>query len=283
MIKNSRSTIYLLYLLNRMLFKEKYTALPGTTLNEKLGVCSEIRTCANESDYPTPKYFAIGVGGEDVISNGSTYSFSKHTVVDAAPFDMVPFIMVPIDEDIPEDKQMGYRLKKIEIVNNRQYYCYYLKVFSNNPDTRDIFFKLTPTVVDGIISNIMSIFDTGTASALNPVPNDIDVTKCDIMDIHTIAYFTKVPFILTVNELKYLSDAISIKYPKKNKRFTDVSICGGEDIILPNGRVEAAVVQVYTHFTMDMLTSLENANNTQDFIRYMDMGGLEPYPLLSNE
>lgn len=109
-----------------------YLGLPITykeksTLNEHLSILSNTRPEADAK--PEARYLCVGNGGHVVTAsdNLATPIPIKHNPTDAAPYNIIPLVLRPVDKDLGDDVRARYALRRIEEHGGRRYWAYYLK------------------------------------------------------------------------------------------------------------------------------------------------------------
>jgi len=112
MIKSSTRTMYGMKIQMATLTGRPYVILPNTTLNEVFN-----QPNMKLSEYPIIKYFAIGVGGSDLITGNSGFNRNKHTAIDYKLHNQIPFVMRTLDKDLSPNEQLNYRFRIIEIID----------------------------------------------------------------------------------------------------------------------------------------------------------------------
>ena len=117
MIINAQRTLYNVDLYLNIMLRKDYKIIANTSLNEKFDILSKVPVPAGV--YPTLQYWAIGTGGNNVIGNTTGFIYSEHTPLDGALFNHVPFIMRPVTDDLTALEKSKYRMRKLEIVNDR--------------------------------------------------------------------------------------------------------------------------------------------------------------------
>jgi len=245
MIINSQRTLYGLQLQMHMLLHKDYTPLTNTTLNEKFDILKSEEIA--EGEYPKLDYIAIGIGGTEIIDN-SDYKFSKHKAIDAALFEHVPFVMRELDNDLLPSDRVKYRFRKIEIFDNTEYACYYLKKFER------VIMQDGLYVIDTQDNqSILKFMDTDRSDLLNPVPRLVK----DYLDISKNSYTAntaKIEFSLYIDELAALDTVMNIRYGE-SKNLTEIALCSGIDTEIDGGdNMEAANVIVNYFVGIDINT-----------------------------
>jgi len=269
MIKNSQRTIYGLELQMSQILGTPYVLLPNTTLNEKFTINEGY--VIPDGVYPTIKYFTIGNGGRDYLTNVNLYSYSKHQPIDAGLFAEIPFVIRTVSNDLLPTEQANYRFKRLEIINGIEYYCYYLKVIDPNL-TRSGLYQVD--VINGTAK--LSRFSTNTPTLLNPTPRDPNVGILNITQTSYVSKVAKVKFELTTTELADIRDAMVIKYGVATP-IAEIGVCSGIDTV-NNGVTEASAVQIMYHFEVDLDTTILTADGT-NLIRSLEIAGMEPIVL----
>lgn len=268
MIIASQRTCYASLLQLAMLTGKEYIPIDNTTLNEKFGVSPGIRA----NTYPTLKYYTIGVGGDDVITGNSGYSYSTHMPTDAALFKHVPFVLVPVNKDISKDEQAKYRFKVKELINGTQYYAYYLKLIPNI-NYKNSMYKAFKSGKD---SGLLTLLDTNSDKFLNPVPKSRVVGVENYNTSEYVATNVKLEFSLFNEEISNLRNAIDIKYGDKY-RLTEIGVCFGTDKII-NGVTTALDVQIAYHVHVDFDMAMY-MNNNYNILRAIEIGSMEQLKL----
>ena len=163
MVKNASRTIYGTHLQLCEMMGYPYNVKANTTLNEKFGIGTEIGL--SKGQYPTLQYLVIGNGDSSLIDNATGYSFNTHSAVDAALFNHIPFVIREKYDDIDVEQRLRYRLRKLQVINNVEYYCYYAKKIEE-VKYKDSFFK----VVKLGQNDILSLLNPNDEAFLTPEP-----------------------------------------------------------------------------------------------------------------
>jgi len=268
MIKNSQRTIYGMSLQMHALTGKPYKVLPNTTLNEKFNINKGVLNEDNE--YPTLKYYTIGVGGSGILDTVDGYNYSKHRATDAALFEHLPFVVRRTDNDLLPQEQVRYRFKMKKIINNIEYYCYYLRVIENE-SIKDEFHEIN--MVNGV--PVLSLFDTNTDKLLSPTPKENTVMYSNTDDVKYITKVTKIPFIMLKTDLLEVQNAINVLYGYgTTKALTEIGVCTGIDKTI-DGILDATVVQIAFHYEVDVDTASTLAAE-KELIRSIEIAGMEP-------
>lgn len=276
MIINSQRTIYGLDLQMSKMLNRGYKIRSNTTLNEKFDINANTKLA--DGVYPSVNYYAIGVGGKGniVINNEdpalnaiNRYNISKHSPVDAALFEHIPFVMRPLNSDLLENERANYRFRKTITVNGDVYVAYYLKVIDHSYTIQDIYMV---NVADEVSK--LSKFNSNDSSLLNPTPRDV---SSDLLSVNTAKYITnaaKLNFSLTTTELVEITNVLKLLYNDENKSITEIGVCTGVDVET-DGQTLATNVQIAYHLEIDIVSQLE-LNNNSEIHRSIEIGGTEP-------
>lgn len=207
MAQNTKKTINftLLEILRSMAIP--FNVMSFSTLNEKyqLGNITPPST-----GYPTLKYLAIGRGGHRNVIGGNSsglVDILEHSVTDAALFEQIPFVLVPITDDISNLERAKYRIRKLETHNGIQYFAYYLKVIPEN--------SITPEIRVIELSNGVKISDVpyiASASSLAPTPVDLSNTVVNTVEGRHIVVQSKINIQLDAADIIAINDAITTIY-----------------------------------------------------------------------
>ena len=141
-----------------------------STLNEKYtsSVTAEavLNTPPTSGGYPITQYLIIGNGGTSNVigaGNNTLVNMLEHNVTDAVLFSMIPWIVVPVNNDISPTVQANYRLRVIITVNSVQYIAYYVKV-------------LTGVSSIAVQEQIVTLSNGTVTSTVNYTPNPSSMT-----------------------------------------------------------------------------------------------------------
>jgi hypothetical protein len=265
MVLAAQRTIFGLDLDMAVRFRDNYLPKSNTTLNEKFNLNT---TADLPVGFPKVKYYAIGVGGSDIITGVNGYTYSQHNPSDAALFQHIPFVMRLTTNDLDDREKLKYRFRIIKNFNNTNYVCYYLKMIPNI-DYRDPFYKIESNAGN----NTLSIFSTDTDTLLNPIPVDRNIT---LQDTETSTYLTKlakIEFSLDSDDLNELSSVYQI-LGLSTKTLTEIGVCMGWDSTI-NNVTEAVGVQIAYHITVniDIATTMSSG---MGILRAIEIGGSEP-------
>lgn len=261
-IISTNSTIYWLDVLLSMSIKKEHIYHSNTTLNEYLSINTEEVT---DSDvYPHLQYYAIGIGGEAIITDGE-FRYNDHSGTDAILRNMIPFVIKPIDQDLTEVESAKYRFRKEIVIGGVSYIAYYLKVIETIK-ARDNFLKIS---TDENNKSSLSIFNTKDEKLLSPTAID---KKTIIENNKTSTFVTKMIqflFSLSISELEELSNVFTL-LGKTETHITEIAICSGID------KTEACKVQV-AYFAEANINLASKILTESPLNIYLEVGSSEPY------
>lgn len=261
MVVSSQRTLYNIDLQLRQTSGIPYKLMPNTTLNERFNI--EPNYNFGENEYPSLKYFTIGVGGDDVLDGSIGYPVSKHSPVDASLFKPIPFVMRKVSEDLTESERINYRFRKQEYINGENYICYYLKLITGF-NIRDEFYKIN--TING--NSTLGLFSLDSINPLFPVPRERGI-EYDTYDTMTdLAHKLDIEFTLLPNEVNDLKKVLEI-HKIDNTRITEIGLCTGKDL---NGEARGVQIGYFCSVNLDLLQSLNLFNS---ITKKIELGGHE--------
>lgn len=119
-------TLYGMYLQNVAHNGVPLTEIEFSTLNERLEILPKVPV--PNLSYPKLQYFVIGNGGHDSIisANGIAINVPRQkTALDASLYNIRPFIIRDVNNDLPPHQRALYCLRKEETYNGKRYIAYY--------------------------------------------------------------------------------------------------------------------------------------------------------------
>lgn len=270
MVTAAQRTIYHISSTLASSLGKEYTPLVNTTLNEKFNLLPNYQL--EDSKYPVVAYYAIGVGGQSLITDSSNYNYCRHSPVDAALFEHIPFIMVELDNDLSEELRAKYRFRREETWNDIEYACYYLKCIEAI-DLRDYFYKISTANGESVLNK----FSTSTDKLLNPTPKARTVDTVDISTSNYVCKIAKLVFTITLDEMVELKNVLAIR-GIDNNIISEIGICMGVDLTLEDKSIEVVTAQVAYHVDVDINLDITLASASA-FTRGIEIGGTEPMVL----
>jgi len=266
MILNSQRTIYGINLQFNLLTQKPHKELINTTLNEKFNVIPQYPIPIGI--YPKLQYYAIGIGGTDIIDNTS-YKYSKHRSIDGALFQHIPFVVREVTADLNSLERTRYRFRVTQNINGIEYALYYLKVIPKIIN-RDGLFEVETK--NGISK--LQYMDTNRSDILNPVPRIVENYLDPSKNVY-IAKTIKTEFSLYADEMAEIKAGIDLLGFTGN--ITEIAVCSGIDVETTDEN-EASNVVVNYFVEVDINTTLY-INTTTDFIRNIELAGVEAMTL----
>ncbi len=184
-----------------------WAAEANTTLNERFGILSGLQPASGV--YPQARYYCIGNGGHAMAVSGGGVPYAKpkpRKVTMAGLYSPLPFVLRATNDDISNDEQQKYALRKQITVESTNYIAYYLKRI---PTDAAVLASTIETTTDG----------TTTSAAFVPGPSDLTPTAPDLEDEGEnvlLGQYAKVsaplPLVLTVDECNEILNAAEIIY-----------------------------------------------------------------------
>lgn len=205
-MKNTTPTVYGEYLQHCQYTGAPFELVEHTTLNEKKGVLAGVYPPANQ--LPKIGWLAIGNQGHRGVNEGvqSWNTGRQHRPSDAAPFNMLPFHLRPLNNDLPQAQRAMYGLRKVEQYGGIDYVAYYLKKLDMS--------NVRPAMV--IIERINGVENirpfVPSSSNLNPTPVDLAPEEVLSANGQKLGTRSVIPVILSVTEIQAIIDACRIMY-----------------------------------------------------------------------
>lgn len=269
-------TVYGAALQTAQLTGKPFQLIENTTLNEKLNILTTPTFAAGE--YPRLQYVVIGNGGHG-IKNGGTSMVApvplQHRTSDAAPFNMLPFVLRHVDEDIPQTQRQRYALRRTESHNGENYYAYYLRRLPAT--TAEV--QLSHKAVSGGNTTVTPFVPT--AANLNPVAPDIANTGTNVATGDYLTATLATQFNLDAFDISEILKVAQIIYGEDDfaiiseiglvtgvERTIATTTSGGATINFN----EVAAAQIHTHITR--FTPLKFTNNAVN--NTYNLGATEP-------
>lgn len=269
-------TVYGAALQTAQLTGKPFQLVANTTLNEKLGILTSPTISLNE--YPRLKYVVIGNGGHG-IKNGGTNMVApvplQHRTSDAGLFNMLPFALRHVSEDLNAGQRARYCLRSQKEYNGEQYYAYWGRRLPADSATVQLNHKAVSggnTTVTPFVPN---------SSNLSPVPPDLQNNGTNVatgdyltatlatqfnLDSFDIAEILKVATIINGDDDFAIISEIGLVTAVE--RQIGVQTTGGGTVNFD----EIAAAQIHTHITRftPLKFSAAGVNNTYN------LGATEP-------
>lgn len=222
-------TIYAAHLSTCKALGRPFTTLPNSTLNQKFNLFKDEAPMLNE--YPVGGYIAIGNKGasyEVTTSNFVLTTPIPHLPRDASLYNHIPFVVRSINDDLPAEERIKYRLRVPFTTNeNEVYVAYYLRAISLE--------NITPTVelrnvTDG---NITTDTFTPTISDLSPSHPDISNVNVNDPSGDYLISTAKIEMVLTREDIINIREACTILYgDPRYAVINEIAYCSGIDRVL---------------------------------------------------
>jgi len=269
MVFNGVNTIYNIKLLNAKSIGAEYKLLPNTTLNEKFGI--ELKDNSQKlTKYPTINLLTIGVGAYDSKATQDTrinLIRSKHSPVDGALFQHVPFYLRPTKEIKSNPPSDNILLRKNVTIDGVDYLAGY------GYEINDIKYREEILIYTSITKEYVNVkkLETTTTNILNPSP--LKDTSISLSNKNTyITDFIKVHIYLTENELKEISNAMHILFGK-NMPITELGVCNSIIKTKENNTRECYATQIA--YFADSHIDIDDALNKKELEFFIDIGGMD--------
>lgn len=281
-MENCTRTIYSAYLQTCMLLGRPVTILPGSTLNEKLGIQSNVMISADQ--VPRMRYAAIGNGGHRMVMGANGISRPEpiqHRSTDASLYNQLPFILRTVNNDLGPVEREKYALRRLEEHNGTSYVAYYLKRLDYLNVTAQMDYK---TVTDGVTTTTPFVPNN---SNLNPIPPDLANTGVNVTTGDYVSATAKVPFTLDVDEVEEVLNVSNIIYNDSGYAIiSEIALCSGVDKIVSSSQGagvgfnvnEVIGAQVVSFINGFFAMNFSNAGLNVIF----DLGATEPMWSLTN-
>ena len=270
MIINSQRALYNVDLYLKFMLGVPYKLLPNTSLNEKFDILP--RVSVPKGVYPTLKYWAIGTGGNSVVDNVGGLNYSEHGALDAALFQQIPFVMKRLDDDVDPSIREKYRFRRVELINNEEYACYYLKKIPGYTINDQFYKVVTKVMEDGTKQSMLYLVDMNDPAILDPVPRDRFITIDNVDATTCYTKLAKLEFNLSSEEVEELEKVMDLKKLER-RNITEIAACTGIETLTDDG-AEASCVQVAMFFGVNLDLALD-LNKEGNIAKVIEIGGGE--------
>jgi hypothetical protein len=205
-----------------------YSILNNTTLNQLLNI--QPTAVIPAGTYPVSQYYCIGNGGHAVVSGTGSVPYLKiipHEAQHAGLYNILPFVLRPITNDLTPLQRASYSLRKAETHNGASYWAYYLKRIDMSAVTVDL---QTRVVQDGVTTATDFI---PNATDLTPTPPDFSNVGTNNLTAKYLVASSTLPVSLTQAECQEFLDAATIIYGDDNYAIiSEMGLCSGVDKII---------------------------------------------------
>lgn len=253
-----------------------YEVVPYTTLNEKLGIATNLTLGPNEM--PSARYTCIGNGGHGVKSGATLPGVPvplQHSPEDFCLFNMLPFVLRPIGDDLNSIQRARFGLRRVEEHNGSYYYAYYLRRL----DMTNISVKLLLKSVTGGVTNINPYVPS--SDNLNPTPPDLTNTGTNVPTGDSLAANAKLPVIYDETDIAEIVNAVKIIYGDEDLSIiSELGLVSGIDRNIMTETTGSASInftevlaaQVHSHIAGIQLLRFANKAITSNY----NVGATEP-------
>lgn len=256
--------------------------LLNTTLNQLLDI--QHPSTLTDTDVPVTKYWCIGVGNLEVSTiptGGSSQQtrvstrHKRHRPRDTALYDMVPFVVRRLDNDLAAIDRAKYRLRKLITVAGVVYAAYYLKTFdiSTTVPTLELM-----TVSAGTTTTTAF---TPAASDLSPTPPVLDSQGNVLGTGDYVRVTAKISLNFDATDVTEYLNAYNILYGDiSTSDINEIGICSGVDRNVQgsfNGGVTAGYTECLAARIMHFINCYRPVkDNTAGGPWNIDLGATEP-------
>lgn len=246
-------TVYGAALQTAQLTGKPFNLETNTTLNEKMGVLTNATLAPEE--YPRLQYVCIGNGGHGIRNGGSSMAVPvplQHRTSDAAPYNILPFALRHMDDDMSAGERSRYALRRIEQHSGENYFAYYL--------------RRLPVSASNVVMNHKTVVGANTtvtpfiptSANLSPVPPDINNQGTTVATGDYLTATLQVDFNLDAFDIEQILAACTIIYGDDDFAIiSEIGLCSGlERVISTSGTGnstinfdEVAAAQIHTHIS----------------------------------
>ena len=167
-------------------------------------------------------YLCIGINGHRTVTDANGISNTlpvEHKATDCGLYQIVPFVMKPIDNDLSDEQRKKYRLRKVLQVNGVLYAAYYLRKLNTDE---------APT------SMVLNSVDKGktTSNIWKPTISNLRPSKPTIgyeNDASFITIVSNVSVTFEEEDIENYLDAMDILFGNSNYAITELGYCTAVD------------------------------------------------------
>lgn len=275
-MENTTLTVYSSYLQACTHLKKPFVMVPKTTLNEKLNINPSVAPQSNE--YPSFGYLCVGIGGArlTVAENNVPITVPiQHSSTDASPYDMIPFVLREVNNDLSASQRELYALRRMETINNRNYFAYYLRRVDLGLTIPKMYLT---KVVDGVSDTKPFI-----PSDSNLNPSKPELTNAGVNVVSGDMTSVSAPLIVNIGptEVDELLNVAKIKFNEERlANITEMGFCTGLDKVMTSPGVGNSTIQMNEAICVQIATHVNTAFDCQflndGFKISVDVGSLEP-------
>ncbi len=225
-MENVQRTIYAAYIQTCKELNMPIDYFSFTTLNQALGIQSNYTYPATTNPYLN--YFVIGNGG-NVFTTGAggleQPTPIQHQATDANLYNIIPFVLRTLNNDLTTSEMANYRLRNIITINGTQYAAYYARLIN---------FSNTAIQLNNIVDN-NGLLTTSpfVPSSVNMNPTAVPLTSLSANTVsgNYVSVSALCQLIFTANEVAEFLNVCSILYNNQYASIiSEVGVCSGFDI-----------------------------------------------------
>lgn len=200
-MKNTTPTVYGEYLQHCQFVGAPFEMYDFTTLNQRLGFLTNVAPQPNQ--YPEIGWFCIGNQGHRAVNQGqqSWNTGRQHRPSDGGPFNMLPFHVRDLNDDLPLAQRSLYGGRVIRNINGVDKILYYLRAVDKS--------NIRPQMVILERSNGVDLpprpFVPNDAT-LNPVPVDLAPEEVQSANGQKLATRSVISVVLSASEIQAIID-----------------------------------------------------------------------------
>ena len=170
------------------------------------------------------QYWCIGNGGHTLITSGTKAipvpAEKPHKASDACLYDIIPFVLKPVDQDLTKEQRANYRLRKILKIDDEFYVAYFLRKLP----VKEVAPKLLQTKVQNGISTTTEFIPT--VNNLNPTDPVIGQEN----DGSYLSVSSTINVDFNEQDVAWLKEACTILYGDSALAvISEIAICSGVD------------------------------------------------------
>lgn len=268
-------TIYSAHLQTCRLLEKPFTVLPNSTLNQKFNLFADQEPATNE--YPKLAYIGIGNKGttyELVTGNYLLTTTIPHLARHGSPYNALPFLVRPVNDDISAQERMQYRLRVPMTIGGVQYVAYYLRVLDLSTVVPTVELR---NVNDGIITNVPFTPDLSDLSPKHPVLSNPNLNNPNGDYLVSTA---KINFVMNKYDIDNVMDACEVIYgDSRYAVINEICLVTGVDKIQTG--VFGGVTSSYTDVIAAQIAAFISQNHiltasTSEIEIGLNVGSVEP-------
>lgn len=269
-------TISAAHLQTCKLMNKPFTVLPNSTLNQKFNLFPEETVGTNE--YPSLGYLAIG-------NKGATYEIAPggflltdpipHLPHHASPYNMIPFVVRPADDDLTASERMKYRMRvPMTTTGGQNIVAYYLMPLDLTNTTPQVEIR---NVNDGVITTAPFVHALSDLNPAHPVISNVDLNNPNGDYLVSTA---KTVFTLDQGQISNIMEACNILYgDPRYAVINEVALVTGKDKVLQGifggiatNYTEVVVAQVAAFIAQSHVLTA----STREVTIGLNVGSVEP-------